>query len=90
MDLSRTLELDLGVRYTDDLPSLEVESYFSFDVRLGWHPIENLEVFVVGQSLFDDHHTEFATPAGLALPTKGVTLPTEVERGVYGAIRWRF
>jgi len=90
MDLPRALELDLGVCYTDDLPSLEVEGCWDLDVRLGWHPMENLEVSLVGQSLFDDHHAEFATPAGLDLPTKGLTLPAEVERGVYGAMRWRF
>ena len=90
MDLGSDLEFDLGVRYVDNLPSLDVGSYFTLDARLGWNPSENLEVSVVGQNLLDHHHPEFATPSGLNLPTKGVTLPAEVERGVYGKITWCF
>ena len=90
MDLAGSLELDMEARYVDDLPSFNVRSYFNIEIRLGWNPVEHLEVSVVGQNLLDNHHAEFATPAGLNLPAGGVTFPTEVERGVYGAIRWRF
>ena len=83
MDLPGRLELDLEGRYVDDLPDIDIQSYLSCDIRLGWNPIENLEATVVGQNLLNDHHPEFRAP-------HTPSLPTEVERGVYGAIRWRF
>ena len=83
MDLPRSLELDLGCRYVDDLSTLNVKGYLSFDVRLGWKPRKSIELSFVGYSLLDDHHPEFK-------PKLTYILPTEVERGVYGAIGWRF
>ena len=83
MDLPGNLGLDLGARYVDDLPDIDMESYLSFDIRVGWNVMENLEVSAVGQNLFNTHHPEFRAP-------HTPPLPTEVERGVYGAMRWRF
>jgi len=83
MDLSGNVELDLGCRYVDNLPSIDVGSYFSLDVHLGWHPRDNLKVSVVGQNLLDDHHPEFRA---VAIPF----VASEVERGVYGKITWYF
>jgi len=84
MDLGRDLELDLGMRYVDDLPSLDVGSYFTLDARVGWRLHKDVELCVVGQNLSDGHHPEFGTPRFIH------TFPTEVERGVYSAVRWRF
>lgn len=84
MDLGQDLEFDLGLRYVDDLPSLDVEQYFTLDARVGWKPHEDIELSVVCRNLSDDHHPEFGMPRFIR------TLPTEVERGIYGAIRWRF
>ena len=83
MDLPKELELDLGLRYVDELPNLNVESYVTLDARLEWSPRDNLDVSLVGQNLLDTHHFEFK-------PVFFLTLPTEVERGMYGAITWRF
>lgn len=83
LDLPGGLALDLGARYVDDLPYIDVESYAAFDIRLGWRPIGALEVSLVGQNLFEEHHLEFRAPHTPAVST-------EVERGVYGSIRWRF
>ena len=82
-DLSEDLELDLGARYVDELPGMDVDRYVTFDARLGWRPFDRLEVSVVGQNLLEDHHREFAGP-------ETPFMAMEAERGVYGAVTWRF
>lgn len=83
MDLPGNIEFDLGVRYVDNLPSLDLDSYLSLDARLGWKLREDTELFIVGQNLLDNHHPEF-TPEILD------SLATEVERSGYGGATWRF
>ncbi len=83
MDLPRNIELDVGTRYVDNLPGIDVDSYVSLDIRLGWRPAEDFEIFIVGQNLLDNHHPEYISEF---LDTQ----PIELERAVYGAIRRRF
>jgi iron complex outermembrane recepter protein len=83
IDLPWNIELDAGLRYVDALPALSVPSYFSFDARLAWRPFKNFEVAIVGRNLLDDRHPEFR-------PTTIRTLPTQVERTVYGKLTWFF
>jgi iron complex outermembrane receptor protein len=82
-DLPRGLELDLMARSVDDLPAAAVEGYTSLDLRLGWRPLQRLELSLVGQNLLDGAHVEF-------VPEIIPTHPTGVERGVYGKLTWRF
>ncbi len=81
VDLPRGFELDTMVRWVDELSSPEGDrptpSYWNADVRLGWRGPSGVELSVAGQNLLDDHHEEF--PGG-----------TQVERGVYGKLSWRF
>jgi iron complex outermembrane receptor protein len=81
MNLPGHLEFDLVWRYVDDLPSLGVDSYLNLDVRLAWRPLPTLSVAVVGQNLLEKHHLEFVG---------GASGNTEVERGVYGKVVWRW
>ncbi|MGZ5569204.1 MAG: hypothetical protein ACXWKG_19510, partial [Limisphaerales bacterium] len=60
-----------------------VASYAELDARLAWHPRTNLEFAVVGQNLLHEHHREFA-------PTFIASQNTEVERGVYGKVTFRY
>lgn len=83
MDLPRNVELDLWARYVDNLPSQDVGSYVSLDARLSWWPGDKLELSLVGQNLLDDHHPEF-------VPEIIDTVPSEIERSVYGKITWKF
>jgi hypothetical protein len=83
MDLPGRIELDLGVRYVDELPSLGIRSYIVMDARLAWHATASLELSVVGQSLFERDHPEFAS-SFIGTPL------SEVEQGVYGKITWKF
>jgi iron complex outermembrane receptor protein len=82
LDLPRHVQLDTMLRFVDELPAVGVPSYFSLDVRLGWQPTPNLDLSIVGQNLLDDHHPEFAAST--------FTQPTEVPRGVYGKVTWRY
>jgi iron complex outermembrane receptor protein len=83
MDIVSDVALDLWVRYVDDLPSQDVDSYFTLAVRLGWKLDRNVELSVVGQNLLDNQHPEYK-------PEFIDTIPTEVERGVYGKVTWQF
>jgi iron complex outermembrane receptor protein len=84
MDLRRDLECNLNFRFVDKLPDFNVKSYASLDARLAWRPHPNLELAIVGQNLLSNHHAEFKGEAIIS------SLPTEVERSVYGKITWRF
>ncbi len=83
IDLPYDVELDAGVRYVDRLSSLGIGNYTGFDLRLGWMPVDGLDLSLVGQNLFRSQHAEYApffsgAPASL------------VERSIYIKVTWRF
>ena len=82
MDLPRAFELDLGFRYVDEMPSVDIDSYSALDARLGWSCLNALRISIVGQNLLQRKHGE----------AEAVSLDcvlTEVERGAYVMIDWR-
>jgi iron complex outermembrane receptor protein len=85
MDLTPNLDLDLSVRYQDHItiPWAAVDSYVELDAHLAWRPAEDVELFVVGQSLLHDQHAE-------ARPMMVATQVSDVERSVYAGVTWRF
>lgn len=83
IDLMENLELDVGYRYVDRLPQGDVGNYSGVDMRLGWRPIDDMEIALVGQNLFRRRHFEFT-------PDFNWIAPSEVERSVYAQISWRF
>lgn len=83
MDLPHNIELDGAIRYVDVLPAPKVSSYTTLNLRLSWKLRPNVEIAIVGQSLFDNRHLEF-TPSTIATQT------AEVERAVYGKLTWNF
>lgn len=83
LDLPGHVQFDLTGRYVDELPGIGVPSYFSLDARLAWAPTKHWEFSLVGQNLLDDRHSEFA-PSIIPSPR------TEVQRGVYGKVTFRF
>jgi iron complex outermembrane receptor protein len=80
LDLPWHLQLDAVLRYVDRLPNPRVPSYVSGDLRLAWTPVQNLELSIVGQNLFDNQHPEFGISA----------TRQEIPRAVYGKVTWRF
>ena len=85
-DLGRSVEFDLMARYVDALTAIQVPSYISMDLRLGWRPWKRLEVQVVGQNLLQPQHQEF----GVITSNSSYTQVTYVPRGVYGTVTWRY
>ncbi len=59
-----------------------VDAYTTFDMKLAWNVTEKLELSVVGQNLFDKQYYEYFNTI---TPLYG-----EVERSIYGQIRWEF
>ncbi|MEW5801391.1 MAG: TonB-dependent receptor [bacterium] len=86
MDLSRNLEFDLDFRYVSNLGDY-IKSYREMDARLGWSPVKNLELSIVGRNLLDNHHSEFVFLGYLPNSSGG---DMEVERSIYGKITCRF
>ena len=94
MELSKSVELDAWARYVDRLRGAgalvpgqalagsRIPGYATFDLRLAWRPLKNLELSVVGQNLGGSHR-EFN-------PTFSSSQFTEVSRSVYGKVTWRF
>lgn len=78
-DVGRDLELDVTLRYVDALPAQQIPAYTTMDVGLGWRLGLGLDWVVVGQNLFDAHHPELASRTS-----------TEVQRGFYTKLNWRF
>ena len=83
MNLPWNLELDTLFRYVDNLSDLDTNSYINLDFRLGWKPKDAIEISIVGQNLLNCDHKEFDS-------TLFNIRSTEVERGVYGSIKWQF
>jgi iron complex outermembrane receptor protein len=70
-------------RYADKVLARDIPAYSTMDLRLGWHPSENLEFSLVGQNLFDSAHLEFIDPSIFSDPA-------EIERSMYVKMTWRF
>ncbi len=83
MNLTDNINFDLWLRYVDNVPNFEIDSYFTVDVRLAWKPINDIELSIVGQNLVDSQHEEFTSELR-------DILPTQIERSFYGQVKWIF
>jgi len=90
-DIRDDLDFDLWLRYVDEVPDLAVgalvptvavDSYFSVNARLGWRPRKDLELSLVGTNLLGPSHVEYVQET--------YPFPEQVERAVYGQMRWSF
>jgi len=81
VDLPADLRFDAGLRAIDDISNQQVPGYAELNARLSWQPMPALELSVVGQNLLHRRHVEFGAPG----PTR-----RDIERGLYGAVAWRF
>ena len=76
LDLPHDMAFYTGLRFVDNLPAQNINSYIALDACLSWKPIKNMEISIIGQNLTDKSHPEFGT--------------NEIERSVYGKMVWRF
>lgn len=81
MDLTPEVALDVMARYVSGLRAYDVEGYVQADVRLAWQdPSQRFEAALVGQNLMRDSHPEFNAKASRS----------EIQRGAYLSLLWRF
>ncbi len=83
IDLPWNLELDTSLYYDENLSSPDVPAFFRLDIRVGWRPIETIDMSFGVRNALDDRHPEF-------VDSLGFRQSSEIERSVYGRISWRF
>ncbi len=91
VNLRDDLDLNVWLRYVDKVTAFylnsaeswyEIDKYVTLDLRLAWRPVPKIELALVGQNLLDGGHMEFVQ--------ENFTRPTEVGRGVYGKLTYKF
>lgn len=83
VDLGRHVEWGMGWRYVSRESFIGVPSYTELDTRLAWRPTPHCELAIIGRSLLEPHHREFA-PYVLIDPN------VAVDRAVYAKLTLRF
>jgi iron complex outermembrane recepter protein len=79
MDIRRTVNWDLTLRYVGALPDPALPSYYELSTRLSWQPNPNLELALSGFNLLHQRHQEFASPYG-----------EYIVRSVIATVQWKF
>ncbi len=82
LDLPHDFEWDHFLYFNDNLSGENIDSYLRFDTRLGWTPVDGVEVSIMGRNLLDDRHPEFSPFI--------YNTQTEIGRSVYGKLTFRF
>jgi len=82
------IDLDFWFRYVDTNTAVgsrgeqDIKAYVSLDLRAAYRPYKDLELSLVGQNLIAQKHLEYVNEIQ--------TLPTAIDRGLYGKISWSF
>ncbi len=58
LNLPHNLEFDTMLYYVGKNVARDVQNYLRLDLRLGWRPVKEVELSLVGQNLLDDQHSE--------------------------------
>lgn len=90
IQLTPSIEANIWLRHVDELESITplsglpvtIPSYTEADLQITWQARPGLELSLVGRNLLDAEHEEFVQEA--------FTLPTNVERSVYGYVKVDF
>ncbi len=80
-DITRDVKLDASYYWIDEINNWRIPQHGRLDIRLGWKPSDNFEISVVGTNLLDDQTHE---------ANGWYTKYSEVERGVYAKLTYRF
>jgi iron complex outermembrane receptor protein len=78
LEIRENIEFDGFLRFVDALPHLNVDRYTAFDVRLGWSPVADVIIEIIGRNLIEERHTEFKSELN--------NVYTQAERTVHGAV----
>lgn len=83
MRLSDRVDLDIGLRYYDDVPTSQASGYVGAgnyaeaSMRLAWRVTDNLELSVTGLDLLHDQH-----------PEASESRRNEIPRSAFVSLRW--
>jgi iron complex outermembrane receptor protein len=78
MDFADDVTLDAFLRYVNELPDPQHDSYLQLSARLAWDMSASLQLSLSGFNLLDARHTEYAPPTGEHIP-----------RSFFLELRWR-
>ncbi len=84
----KDIDLDFWLRYVDtsltvgSFGDTHIKGYVTLDLRTAWRPYQGIELSLVGQNLLAQNHLEYVQ--------ENQTLPTAIDRGMYGKISWNF
>jgi iron complex outermembrane receptor protein len=84
----KNIDLDFWFRYVDSnftvgsFGDTTIKAYVTLDLRTAYRPYPGIELALVGQNLLAQQHLEYINETQ--------TLPTAIDRGIYGKISWRF
>lgn len=81
LELGQHWEIGVGLRYVDDLPAQNVDSYVGADVRVARRLTEGVQLALVGQNLWEPRHAEFRSTS--------FPIDSYIQRSVYLALTWR-
>ncbi len=82
VDLPMNLQWDTMVYWVDEASAFDADSYTRLDMRLGWKPMPNLDLSLIGQNLTQSQHKEWEGRYGFQ--------NTEVPRSFYAKVTWEF
>ena len=77
----RYVNFDGGIRTLSPLGDVQIDPYFNLSLRLGWRPRKDWELSLVGANLLGSH---------LEYVQEAYTFPVEVQRSIYGQVKWSF
>ena len=77
----RYVNFDGGIRTLSPFGDVQIDPYFNLSLRLGWRPRKDWELSLVGANLLGSH---------LEYVQEAYTFPVEVQRSIYGQVKWSF
>lgn len=92
VDLSKKWQANIWLRYVDEIiarnstdvvaGTIALDDYVLLDLNLIWKIDEDLEIMLTGQNLINDSNLQYVSEV--------ITPATEIERGVYLKLTYRF
>ncbi|MBN2011603.1 TonB-dependent receptor [candidate division KSB1 bacterium] len=82
-DILKSVQMDAGLRFVGQLPSLHVNRYFELDANFSWMFKPGMSIGIAGQNLLQSNHQEFYSDVSEIVPTYN-------QRSFYGVYTWHF
>lgn len=82
LNLPHNMEFDTALYFVDGIEEYDIPDYLRLDARIGWKPVDGVELSLTGRNLLDDRHQEYGP--GLYAPS------IAPSRAWYGKITWQF